>query len=244
MAIYKKKGKKAQEVKQGESTTKEVFNALDIGASRSEAFIQKNQKYIVSIIALIIIGSASYMAYDRYVIQPLENEAIKEAFFSQKNFEAGAEKSDDSILKIALEGDEANMGLNNLIEKYASTNTGNLSFLKTGIIHIQLNNYKSAIEVLKDFSSENNILMPIALGLIGDAYSELEDYENALTFYKKAYNDNTNEFTTPHYMFKYAKVLITLEKNDDAKIILEKINEDYLTFFSANNIETILHSLK
>ena len=60
MATYKKRGykpktvKEKEEVFEEESTTAEVFNTLDEGASRTEEWAVKNQKYILVHLVLIL----------------------------------------------------------------------------------------------------------------------------------------------------------------------------------------------
>ena len=65
MATYKKRGYKPknkaekQEEIEDQSTTAEVFSSLDQGASRTEAWVEKNQNYIlgfVGVIAVCVLG--------------------------------------------------------------------------------------------------------------------------------------------------------------------------------------------
>ena len=65
MATYKKRGykpktkKEKEEVVEENSTTAEVFNTLDEGASKTEEWVVKNQKYIIGTIgaiALLVLG--------------------------------------------------------------------------------------------------------------------------------------------------------------------------------------------
>ena len=62
MATYKKRGYKPKtkaekeiEVEEG-STTAEVFNTLDEGASKTEAWVEKNQKFIFGVVGVIAIA--------------------------------------------------------------------------------------------------------------------------------------------------------------------------------------------
>jgi TolA-binding protein len=48
--------------------------------------------------------------------------------------------------------------------------------------------------------------------LIGDAYVELQDYNNAIKYFKLASSNNPNEYFTPKYILKLALVY---EKIDD-----------------------------
>ena len=73
MATYKKRGHKPKNKKeellqeQHDSTTAEVFSTLDESASKTEAWVSKNQNYILGIIGVIALGVLGYLAYDNFV---------------------------------------------------------------------------------------------------------------------------------------------------------------------------------
>ena len=94
MATYKKRGYKPstsaeqETAVEEESTTAEVFNTLDEGAGKTEAWVAKNQKYIFIIIgaaALVVLG---YLGYQQFIQEPNETEAANEMFKAQQYFEA------------------------------------------------------------------------------------------------------------------------------------------------------------
>ena len=85
-----------------------------------------------------------------------------------------------------------------------------------------VNDFESAIEYLEDFSSDDIILSSLALGCIGDAYMELSDTDNALSYYEDASSYSDNEFTTPRYMIKQAMIH---ESNGDFEYALDLYKE-------------------
>ena len=102
---------------------------------------------------------------------------------------------------------------------------------------MNLGDFENAIEYLDDFSSDDILLSTLALGCIGDAYMELADTDNALSYYEDAAEKNTNEFTTPKYMLKQA---IIHEINGDvaaALVLYKGIEADYKTSLEGNGIE-------
>ena len=62
--------------------------------------------------------------------------------------------------------------------------------------------FQEAIDYLGKFDSNEGILQARAWCLMGDAYSELEDNDNAATYYKKASEYKPNEQITPAYLMK------------------------------------------
>ena len=71
MATYKKKGSKTKnkgfDSSKKESTTAEVFETLDVSASRSERFVAKYQNYIIGFVALAVIVVLVMGIYPRLV---------------------------------------------------------------------------------------------------------------------------------------------------------------------------------
>jgi len=93
MATYKKRGYKPKtsvekevELEAG-STTAEVFSSLDEGASRTEAWVEKNQKSIFTIVAVIAIGVLGYIAYQKFIFEPKQVEAANEVYQASSYFE-------------------------------------------------------------------------------------------------------------------------------------------------------------
>jgi len=63
-----------------ESTTAEVFDALDAGATRTEDWVKRNQKIIIgTLIAVAVIG-LGYLLYQQFVKAPREKNAANELF--------------------------------------------------------------------------------------------------------------------------------------------------------------------
>ena len=67
-----------------------------------------------------------------------------------------------------------------------------------------------------------------AYSLIGDAYMELDDYDEAADYYTKAAEYKPNEHFTPTYLFKAAIALESADKLEDAVDCYEEIIKKYL----------------
>ena len=59
--------------------------------SRTEAWVEKNQKIIFSIVGIIALITVGYLLYQRYVEEPRENDAAAALFTAQQNFEQAKE---------------------------------------------------------------------------------------------------------------------------------------------------------
>lgn len=236
MATYKKRGgkprtkaDKEQSIEEG-STTAEVFKTLDEGASKTEAWVEKNQKYILGFIGVVAICVLGYLAFQEYIQKPKEVEATNEMFQAQTYFEQALTETDkDSLFNLALNGGQGKYGFLDIIDKYGSTKAANLSKYYAGMSYLNTNNYKEAINYLDDFSSDDAIIGPLAKGAIGDAFVQLEQEDKALDYYEKAATMNVNEFTSPRFLLKAGNTALNLGKIDKAIKHYTEITEKYPT---------------
>lgn len=247
MATYKKRGYKPKTTKEKEvveeldSTTAEVFNSLDEGASKAEEWVVKNQKYIISVIAVAALLTLAYMAYNRYVAEPKAKEAMNEMYTAKSYFDDAANGiTSDSLYTLSLTGGEGKYGMTDIADKFSGTPAGNLANYYAGMAYLNLKNYESAIQYLDEFSSDDKMLSAISKGGIGDAFTQLEQLDKGLEYYEKAFKANTNDYTTPLYLLKAAKTAIELKKFDVASTYLKRIEDEFSTSEQANETKTLL----
>jgi tetratricopeptide (TPR) repeat protein len=100
--------------------------------------------------------------------------------------------------------------------------------------------FKNAIANLEKFKSDDAILKPIALGAIGDALSETNKVDDAISYYKQAAEASENDFTTPRYLFKAAQLYLTAGKKSEANKLFIAIKEKYETSKEGMNIDAFI----
>lgn len=232
MATYKKRGQKAHNKAdsniEDHSTTADVFNTLDEGASKTEAFVEKNQKWILGIIGVAAICVLGYFAYSEYVKKPKEIEAMNEMFQAQSYFEqALASPAKDSLYNLALQGGEGKYGFLDIIDSYGGTDAANIANYYAGMTYLNTNKYQEAIDKLDDFDSDDDILAPLAKGAIGDAFIQLDQNDEALKYYEKAAEMRKNDFTTPRFLFKAGLTALTMGDSEKAAKYFKQISDDY-----------------
>ncbi|RZS93264.1 tetratricopeptide repeat protein [Aquimarina brevivitae] len=249
MATYKKRGYKPKnkeeevEVIEDNSTTAEVFNTLDEGASKTEEWVAKNQKYIFGFVGVIALVVLAYLGYDKFIQQPKEQEAANEMFKAQQYFDNavnGNETVQDSLYNMALNGGEGKYGFLEIIDNYGGTKAANLAHYYAGFAYLNTNNYQNAIDYLDKFTSDDQILQPLALGGIGDAFVQLNQMEEGLSYYEKAAKARDNEFTTPKFLLKAAITALSLNKADVATKYLERIKDEFPKSPEANQVDVHL----
>ena len=227
---------------QEESTTAEVFESLDEGASKTEAWVENNQKPIFIGIAVIVVAVLGYLAFEKFVQEPKELEASNEMYQAQNYFNEAVEGSvaKDSLFNLALTGGEGKYGFLDIIDNYGSTKAGNLAHYYAGMAYLNTNKYQEAIDQLDDFESDDAMLAPLAKGSIGDAFMQLDQPEEALSYYEDAAKTAKNNFVAPRFLLKAAKVALALDKKDKAASLLKQIEEEYSTSAEASEVPLLL----
>ena len=67
--------------------TEDNLMAVEDALSKSEQFIEKNQRIITIIIGAIVVVILAYLGYQRYFLIPRNNEAQEQMFMAEKYFE-------------------------------------------------------------------------------------------------------------------------------------------------------------
>ena len=249
MATYKKKykaeGKKAeQQVDESEFETAGVLNTLDETASKSEQWIEKNSKPLfIGLIAVVIIFLA-VLGYTKYVSEPNDIKASNELAFPRKHFDEAVIVNSDSLYNLGLQGADGKYGFLDIADKFSGTEAGNLANYYAGISYLEMKNYEKAIEYLEKFNSDDEMLGPVAIGAIGDAFADINQPEDALSYYEKAAAKKDNEFTTPLFLFKAGQTALELKNFSKAESLFTKIKENYSKSDQGREIEKYIAAAK
>ncbi|MBP6588276.1 MAG: tetratricopeptide repeat protein [Flavobacterium sp.] len=256
MATYNKRGYKApkeKEVKEvvdpaqditvleKDSTTAGVFSTLDETASKTEDFVAKNQNAIIGVVGAIALVLVGYLAYQKFVAAPKEDEAATEMFQAQQYFQQATDGiASDSLYKLSLKGAEGKFGFVDIADKYSGTDSGNLANYYAGIAYLNTGKYTEAIEYLGKFKSDDVILSSLAKGAIGDAYSQNKQPNEALENYVKAAESNKNDFTTPRFLLKAGKTALELKNKEEALKYFTDIKENYDNSPEAASVDVLI----
>ncbi|MEJ2114174.1 MAG: tetratricopeptide repeat protein [Flavobacteriaceae bacterium] len=247
MATYKKRGGKPknntdkdQNLGAG-STTAEVFDTLDQTASKTEDWVIKNQKYIFIIIGIVAAVVLGFLGYREYIAKPAQSEAMNDMFQAQKYFNEAVNASEkDSLYTLSLNGGEGKYGMLDIISEHGGTKAANLANYYAGMAYLNLKDYKNAVEYLSNFSSDDEVLGPLAKGGIGDAFVQLNQQEDALSYYEQAAKLKTNDYTTPMFLFKAGTISLELGQVDKALTYFNSIKDDYPNSTEAATIDVFI----
>ena len=191
--------------------------------NKTEAFLndKKNQNIVFISIGISSLIFLAFMGFS-HLKKNNNIEAQEEMFQAVYYFES------DSI-GLALNGDGNNYGFLDIISLYSRTDAANLSNFYVGAIYLRLKDFNNSIRYLKNFSSQDFLLQARAYALIGDAYMELDNFEKASNYFKKASMHNPNKDFSPYYLNKYALALELKGDLNEAIIAHDIIINDYKT---------------
>lgn len=253
MATYNKRGYKApkeKEVKEvtedikvieKDSATAGVFSTLDETASKTEDFVARNQNVIIGVVGAIALALVGYLAYEKFVAAPKEDEAATEMFQAQQYFQQATDGvASDSLYKLSLKGAEGKFGFVDIADKYSGTDAGNLANYYAGIAYLNTGKYTEAIEYLGKFKSDDVVLSALAKGAIGDAYSQKKQPKEALEYYLKAVEANKNDFTTPRFLLKAGKIALESGNKEDALKYFTDIKDNFDASPEAASVDVLI----
>jgi len=210
---------------------------LESALTRTEQFIEDNQKIITYIVGVIILVVAGYLGFNKFYLYPKEKEARSQMFMAENYFEK------DSF-ELSINGDGNYLGFLDIIADYGITKSANRAKYYTGIAYLHLGQFEDALEYLNDFKADDLLLVPVQEGAKGDALLELGETDKALKQYKKAFAYSDNELTTPIYMMKAANLLESMDELEEALSIYESIKEKYPASAEGTNVDRYIARVK
>lgn len=162
----------------------------------TEELIEKYKKPALVGLAVVValVGAFAFYKYNQS-----ENNTVAQAEMYQAVF-----FFEQDSMELALKGIPAKeiKGLQEIADEYSGTKAGKLAAFYTGVIYLKQAKFQDAIDYLGKFDTDEGIMQARAWCLMGDAYMELGDNDNAISYYKKASECKANEQLTPTYLMK------------------------------------------
>lgn len=197
--------------------------------TRSEAFIEKYQKQLLLTVGVAVLLVLAVLAFKNFYLGPQEREAENEMAKAQAVFAV------DSF-KVALQGKGDVIGFEEIVSEYSMTPSGNLAAAYTGICYYKLGQYENAVKFLSKYDGEDTYFTTSVLGLIGDAYVELGNKEDAVSYFEKA-ADKKNDVLSSIYLKKAGIAYEALAKPEKALALYTKIKDSYPKSAEAADID-------
>jgi len=212
---------------------KQEETLVDLVEARDQAtsFVEQNQIAIFGGLIAFVLIVGGFFAYTFMYKAPLEVESQEQMRQAQVQFEK------DSFALALTNPGGGYSGFLDIIDNYSGTKSANLASYYAGISYLNLGQYDVAIEYLNDFKASDNVLPITKYGAMAAAYGELEEFDKAVKYYKKAINAGDNEFLIAYY-HKNLGLLYEKQGNfADSKKQFEKIKTNYPNSSESNDID-------
>lgn len=214
------------------ATKKQQTSAMEETLNKSEAFVLKYKKPILTALVAVIVIIAGIILVNNYVIKPRAEKASTilakgQEYFSMEDFDK------------ALNGDKANFpGFIAVAEEYSSTDAGNLACLYAGLCYALKGDYKNAEKYLEDWSAgDDQMISPAAICALGDVYAQLNKLDDAIAAFKKAAEMADNNSVSPTCLIKAGEILESQGKKDEALKLYQEIKQKYVNSMAYQDID-------
>lgn len=198
-----------------------------------EEWVNSKSKPIAIAIGALFVIVGGYFAAAKFYLEPRADQASNQMFMAEKYF-------DDDSLTLAMEGDGNYLGFAKIMDEYKWTPAANLAHYYAGIIMLKQGQFQDAINYLNGFNGQDKMVTNMAYGAMGDAYSELNQMDKAVDYYKKAAYHFENDLTTPFFLKKAAMLLEVQKKPNDAKQLYQEIKMKYPNSSEGREIDKYL----
>lgn len=202
------------------TAAEETIAASNSNKSLAEIF-EDNKDLITYILIGILVIVGGYILYRQLVKVPQEKEAIQQMAQAQTQFER------DSFALALTNPGQGYLGFIDLSTEYSGTPSGNLALYYAGVSYLNLGQFDAAIDYLEDFSPSGDITPSMRAGALGDAYSETNNLDQALSYYNKAVSSSNNELISAYYLKKVGMLNEHLGNNEAARDAYQTIKNKY-----------------
>lgn len=183
---------------------------------RAKNFWVRYSKAISITCVVVLLGVGGYFIYKNYVQKPREMKSADVMYKAEEYFRM------DSV-NLALRGDGQNLGFLKVIDKYGSTDAGNLACFYAGVCYLRLDDNANAIKYLKKFNTSSKPAKARANKLLGDAYADMGNTKEAVDHYKKSAGIfEEDEASSAEALFMAAYLTDRVLKNQKEAIELYK----------------------
>ena len=204
----------------------------------AQSFIEKNQKTVLGIATLVLVGIAAILLFNLLVKQPKAAEAKAEIFKAENQL------ARDSFALALTNPGAGYSGFLEIIENYGGTPTGNTARYYAGVCYLNLGDYDKAIEYLGAVKPKGEVLSSMKFGNLGDAYSEKNEWDSAISNYRKAVTSGTNSALKSYYLMKLGMLLENRDDKAGALKAYKEIRDNYFDSAEAEKVGKFISRLE
>jgi len=216
---------------EGQNQEDEVL--VDVMQVTEEAgdFIERNQTALFGGLVALVLLIGGWLAYKNFYVQPKQEAALENMWVAENKF------AQDSFAVAINNPGGGNLGFSTIESDYGVAEASNAAAYYSAVGFMKLGDFKGAIAYLKDINEDGQLMPVLKNGLLGDAYSEEGDFDNALSYYKKAANGESNEVLTPYYLEKYGMLNEKQGNKAEANKAYARIKNEFPNTISGRTAE-------
>ena len=199
--------------------------------TKTENFFDKYKKIIFIAGGAIVVIVLGWIIYQKAVVDPHVEES-QDSYWS-----AFYEWQYADTTELAYEGTANFMGFADIASEYSGTPAGDIANYAMGIHAMEKGEFDDALAYLEDCDFEDIIVGSLVVGLMGDCYVELGDYETAAEKFEEAAAREPNEFTSPMFLKKAGLVYEALNDKPAAVDAYQKIKDEWSESVTASDID-------
>lgn len=181
-------------------------------------------KAITIAVGVLVVGILAYFAYNTFIAKP--NELASNAQSAR-----GIMLLEKDSLSLAIEELEIH------VNEYNGYTGGEVAQFGLASAYFKNGEFELALSTLEDVKLEDIYLSTMAIGMQGDCYSEMEDFQSAVDKYVLAAEKDKNDLTTPMYLFKAGLNAEAAKDFRKAAEFYNRINDEYTSYATQNGIE-------
>ena len=204
--------------------------------TRSEKFFEEHKVIVLGVAGLIAVIIAGFFGWKYY--QDSKNEEAQNMMFQAIHY------FESDSLDLALEGDGSNLGFSAIVQEYSGTEAANLANYYAGLAYLKKGQLRPARLFLEDFSSDDLLVQSKAYSLLGDISMEEGNYEEALSYYKRAAGHKSTDEFSPEYWMKAAIAAEMLNDDQEAINAYQTVINDYPESDKVNDAKKYLARLQ
>jgi tetratricopeptide (TPR) repeat protein len=205
-------------VLEGDETLVDLVEVRDQGLD----FFERNRNTIVFGAIAIALLVAGYFVYKTFVQIPAEKTAMAEMQQAQVQFER------DSFNMALVNPGQGGLGFVEIVDQYGSTEAGNLANYYAAVSYLNIGKYEAALDYIKSFDAKGTLLPAMKYGVMGDAQSELDQLDSAVSSYRSAVDAAGDNFVTGGYYLNKLGLLLRHQGNTvEALKVFKRLKTDY-----------------
>ena len=203
--------------------------SIDPSLEGFQLLYEKNKKLVNYLGGGLIVLIAAFSYFKFFYLPEQENAAANEMFWAENYFERDSFNIalKGGVMIMSPDGQKPMMGFEQVADEFSLTKCGNLANYYAGICCLRTGKYEQAIDFLKKYSGNDEMISSIAIGATGDAHIELNQVDEGLKYFLKAAENSHNDFTTPYYLRKAAFAYEMQKNYKQALDIYERLRKEY-----------------